>query len=73
MGIWPPGSDGTDINSVDVSRDSELVVTSGDNGEIFVLKKIYFSLFIFCFTILFRESYYFQLSLRCRLRSWQSE
>ncbi len=26
MGIWPPYSDGTDINSVDVSKDRELVI-----------------------------------------------
>ena len=27
MGIWPPGSDGTDINAVDVSHALKLVVT----------------------------------------------
>ena len=34
MGIWPPCSDGTDINQVDVSRDLSLVVTAGDHGKI---------------------------------------
>ena len=32
-GIWPPCSDGTDINSLDVSRDNKLVCTAGDNGK----------------------------------------
>ena len=34
MGIWPPCTDGTDINALDVSRDQELVVTAGDNGKV---------------------------------------
>lgn len=32
MGIWPPFADGTDINSLHVSRDKSLVVTGDDNG-----------------------------------------
>lgn len=30
MGIWPPYSDGTDINAVDASREKGLVVTAND-------------------------------------------
>jgi microtubule-associated protein-like 6 len=32
MGIWPPFADGTDINSLHVSRDKSLVVTGDDSG-----------------------------------------
>lgn len=32
MGIWPPDSDGSDINSLDVDADRGLVVTGDDKG-----------------------------------------
>ena len=32
MGIWPPASDGTDINAVHRTRDGKYVVTADDNG-----------------------------------------
>jgi microtubule-associated protein-like 6 len=32
MGIWPPCTDGTDINSVDRSPDGQLLVTADDSG-----------------------------------------
>jgi len=32
MGIWPPYSDGTDINAVDCQKDLGLVVTGDDFG-----------------------------------------
>jgi len=32
MGIWPPYSDGTDINSIDVSAEKGLVVTGNDDA-----------------------------------------
>ena len=32
MGIWHPGSDGTDVNSVDVSKRNGIVATSDDLG-----------------------------------------
>ena len=34
MGIWPPYSDGTDINAVDCSKDLGLVVTGDDFGTV---------------------------------------
>jgi len=32
MGIWPDGSDGTDVNAVCASRDGRYLVTAGDDG-----------------------------------------
>jgi hypothetical protein len=32
--IWPSGSDGTDINAVDVTRDGDAVITADDNGHV---------------------------------------
>ncbi len=32
--IWPSGSDGTDINAIDVSRDGDAVITADDNGHV---------------------------------------
>lgn len=32
MGIWPPYSDGTDINAVDVSNSKGIVATANDEG-----------------------------------------
>ena len=34
MGIWPPYSDGTDINAVDCQKDLGLVVTGDDFGTV---------------------------------------
>lgn len=34
MGIWPDGSDGTDVNAVDRSKDGEFLVTSDDFGMV---------------------------------------
>lgn len=34
MGIWPPDSDGTDINSLDRSKNRQWVVTSDDDGKV---------------------------------------
>jgi microtubule-associated protein-like 6 len=34
MGIWPPDSDGTDINALDRSPTSELVLTADDKGKV---------------------------------------
>ena len=34
MGIWPPGSDGTDVNGVDVSKRNGIVVTGDDYGHV---------------------------------------
>merc|ERR1711967_29458 len=34
MGIWPDNSDGTDINSLHMSRDRRYVVTADDHGRI---------------------------------------
>ena len=34
MGIWPPNSDGTDVNSVDRSKDESLIVTADDFGKV---------------------------------------
>jgi WD40 repeat protein len=34
MGIWPKESDGTDVNSVDRSRDGRVVVTGDDFGKV---------------------------------------
>jgi len=34
MGIWPPGSDGTDVNSVDVSKESGLLAAADDFGTL---------------------------------------
>merc|ERR1711871_480849 len=34
QGIWPPGADGTDINSVDRSPDESLLVTADDFGKV---------------------------------------
>lgn len=34
MGIWPPGSDGTDVNACDRSPDGELLVTADDGGAV---------------------------------------
>lgn len=31
MGVWPPYSDGTDINALDVSTDKNIVVTANDD------------------------------------------
>lgn len=32
MGIWPDGSDGTDVNAVCATRDGRYLVTAGDDG-----------------------------------------
>lgn len=32
MGIWPPASDGTDVNAVHRTRDGKYVATADDNG-----------------------------------------
>ncbi len=32
--IWPSGSDGTDINAVDVTRDGDAIITADDNGHV---------------------------------------
>lgn len=32
MGIWPDGSDGTDVNAVCATRDEKYLVTAGDDG-----------------------------------------
>lgn len=38
MGIWPPYSDGTDINAIDASKERGIVVTANDaNGLIRLL------------------------------------
>lgn len=37
MGIWPPFADGTDINSLHVSRDKTLVATGDDSGQVNVM------------------------------------
>lgn len=34
MGIWPPNSDGTDVNSVDVVFDKNLVLSADDFGQV---------------------------------------
>ena len=38
MGIWPDGSDGTDINALDILRDNnnndKLIITADDHGKI---------------------------------------
>jgi len=34
MGIWPPGSDGTDVNALDVCKDSGVVATADDFGNL---------------------------------------
>ena len=34
MGIWPPDSDGTDVNSVDVLPSKGLVATGDDSGRL---------------------------------------
>lgn len=34
MGIWPPGSDGTDVNSVDVCKESGLLAAADDFGTL---------------------------------------
>ncbi len=32
MGIWPPYSDGTDVNAVDVAMERNLVASANDTG-----------------------------------------
>lgn len=32
--IWPAGSDGTDINAIDVTRDGDAIITTDDNGHV---------------------------------------
>jgi WD40 repeat protein len=32
--IWPSGSDGTDINAIDVTRDGDAMITADDNGHV---------------------------------------
>ena len=32
--IWPAGSDGTDINAIDVTRDGDAIITADDNGHV---------------------------------------
>jgi hypothetical protein len=34
MGIWPPDSDGTDINSLDRSPQGDLLLTADDSGKV---------------------------------------
>jgi hypothetical protein len=34
MGIWPPDSDGTDINSLDRSPQGGLLLTADDSGKV---------------------------------------
>jgi len=34
QGIWPPNTDGTDINAVDRSRDGKLIATADDFGKV---------------------------------------
>ncbi|GMH77156.1 hypothetical protein TL16_g07308 [Triparma laevis f. inornata] len=38
MGIWPPDSDGTDVNSVDVSKERNLCVTADDFGGVNLMR-----------------------------------
>ena len=38
MGIWPPGSDGTDVNALDVSKDNNLLATADDFGTLKVFQ-----------------------------------
>jgi hypothetical protein len=40
MGIWPPGSDGTDINAVDRAPDGQSVLTCDDSGKVLVLHSL---------------------------------
>ena len=37
MGVWPPYADGTDIDSLDCSRDKGLVLTASDSGHVRLL------------------------------------
>jgi WD40 repeat protein len=32
--IWPAGSDGTDINAVDITRDGDAIITADDKGHV---------------------------------------
>ena len=34
VGIWPPSSDGTDVNAVDVSASGKLIATADDFGAV---------------------------------------
>jgi len=34
IGIWAKSADGTDVNAVDRSRDSQLLVTADDSGHV---------------------------------------
>jgi WD40 repeat protein len=34
LGIWPPGVDGSDINTVDRSSDGQLLATGDDFGDV---------------------------------------
>ena len=38
MGIWPPGSDGTDVNALDVCKDNNLLATADDFGTLKVFQ-----------------------------------
>jgi hypothetical protein len=42
MGIWPPGSDGSDINAVSRSPDGQLLLTCDDLGKVCLYRSHHF-------------------------------